>query len=365
MTVNVKQIAAVCVVGLAMSAPAHAQFGGLKGIADKAKQVTDTAKKAEAAVDSLVFTEAEERQIGSEISTRLRNKYGVVQDRDVHRYVALVGGALAQASSRPGLRWTFIVLDTDGVNAFAAPGGFIHVTKGALALIKNEAELADVLGHEIGHVTEKHTISAIQKSKSISLGASATRSRVIEGAVEVGYTSVFENAFDRDDEVASDRIGITLANKVGYAPTGMAAFLTRLADRNKDLKERSGMFASHPEAKARLDDLNRTISGSKLTAKALVEPRYTTTITFVSVPVNAVKQAAPASSASAGQSGGGRLGMSNLNSLGRDRSSDGTVSSAGSRGVNPDRDSAGGPVKTLVAVTVSAAEIAAFRKGIS
>ena len=66
------------------------------------------------------------------------------------------------------MNWEFIVLDTDGVNAFAAPGGIIHVTRGALGLAKTEAELAGVLGHEITHVTEKHTIGSIQKSKQLS-----------------------------------------------------------------------------------------------------------------------------------------------------------------------------------------------------
>src|SRR5688572_32968577 len=78
---------------------------------------------------------------------------------------------MTQASSRPDLKWEFIVLDTDGVNAFATPGGLVHVTRGALGLIKNEAELAGVLGHEIAHVTAKHTVRSIQKNKLVSLGA--------------------------------------------------------------------------------------------------------------------------------------------------------------------------------------------------
>jgi predicted Zn-dependent protease len=366
MTTKTARIVGTCLVGLAIAVPAHAQLGGLGRIVDKAKEGKEALDKGMKTWDDLTITPEEERQMGSEISTRLRNKYGVVQDRAVHRYVTLVGSALAQESSRASLRWTFVVLDTDGVNAFAAPGGFVHVTKGALALIKNEAELADVLGHEIAHVSEQHTIKAIKKSKWVSTGATVTRSQVLAEATERAYAAVLENSFDRGDEIAADRIGITLANKVGYAPQGLAAFLTRLADRNKDLKERSGMFASHPEAKARLDDLARTISGAKLTAAALVAPRYGQSITFTSVPVTAVKQAAAAPAAgSKPESGGGRMGMSNLTSLGRDRSSNDTVSSAGSRGVNPDRDAAGGPVKALVAVTVSAAEIATFRKGIS
>ncbi len=87
-------------------------------------------------------------QLGAEVSQRIRARYGVVQNQAAHRYVALVGTALAQVSSRPDLAWKFIVLDTDAVNAFAAPGGFVHITKGALANLKSESELAGVLGHE-------------------------------------------------------------------------------------------------------------------------------------------------------------------------------------------------------------------------
>jgi predicted Zn-dependent protease len=350
-------LAAVLTVVLAGHSPAFAQFGSLGKALDKAKEVKETA-------DSLTFTDQEEQQIGSEISVKLRDRYGVVQDPAVHKYVALVGTTLAKASTRPNLRWTFIVLDTDGVNAFAAPGGFIHVTKGALALIQNEAELADVLAHEIAHVTEKHTIDAIKKSNVMSTAAKATRREVLSEFTERAYAAVLENNFDRGDENESDRIGVTLANKAGWAPTGLAAFLSRLADRNKDVKERSGVFASHPETKARLSELSKTIASAKLTASALVAARYTQAITYKPVPVTAVPQGASPSAASTSKpSGGGRFGVGNLTALGREK--DSSVSSAGSRGVNPDRDAKGGPNKTLVAVSVSAAELAAFRKGIT
>lgn len=358
MTRNLMMTAVACVV---WAAPAAAQFGGIGKAIERGQKVTDT-------LQSLTFSETEERQIGSDISVKLREKYGVVQDPGVHRYVTLVGRVVAAGSSRANAPWTFVVLDTDGVNAFAAPGGFIHITRGALALIRNEAELAGVLAHEILHVTEKHTLNAIRKSKSMEAVASSSRSEIVREASTRAYESVLENSFDRGDELAADKGGAILANTAGYAPTGLAAFLTRLADRNKALTERSGMFASHPEVKARQDGLSSAIRSGKLTAAALVTPRYSATITFQPVAVAAVSQAAasaPATATPAPSSGGGRLGLSGLSGLGRDRSSSDTVSSAGSRGVNPDRDAAGGPVKTLVTVSVSAAEIAEFRKGIS
>ena len=135
------------------------------------------------------------RSSAQQVSEKIRTRYGVVQDASVHRYVGLVGIALAQGSTRPALPWTFIVLDTDGVNAFAAPGGYVHITRGALALIKNEAELAGVLGHEIIHVTEKHTIRAIQKSQAVQMGAAETLSgsaALMQRAVTATYDNIVE-----------------------------------------------------------------------------------------------------------------------------------------------------------------------------
>ena len=345
----------IVIVLLSAASPVDAQFGSL---GSKLGKVAD-------AVQELTFSESEEVMLGSDISTKLRDKYGVVQDPAVHKYVTLVGAVLASASSRPNLKWTFVVLDTDGVNAFAAPGGFVHITRGALALIQNEAELADVLGHEIGHVTAKHTINAIQKSKTVSAGAQASGREKVARFAELGYETVLENNFDRKQEMEADKIGVTLANSAGYAPTGLSAFLTRLSDRNKNLKDRSGLFASHPETKARLDGLKAVISSGKLAAPALVAARYSQSISYQPVPVGAVGPTAGGSPAQSSSSSSGKLGLGGMAGLGREKSSDQTVSSAGSRGVNPDRDAAGGPVKTLVAVSVTPAEVAGFKKGIS
>jgi predicted Zn-dependent protease len=355
-----KRIALFAVAVMLVAGAAFAQIPRLPG--------ADKLKGAQKALDDLTFTEEEERTLGQDISAKLRDKYGVVQDRNVHKYVTLVGQVLASASSRPRLPWTFIVLDTDGVNAFAAPGGFVHITKGALALIQNEAELADVLGHEIVHVTAKHTLNAIRKSKGLGLGASASRSQVVQAAANRGYEMVIENAFDRSEEEQSDKEGVALANKAGYAPAGLGAFLARLADRNKNLKERSGVFSSHRDTQTRLDALKRAISSQKLAATALVAARYDQAINFTLLPIDKIPQAAPPAPGQQAQSqqktgGSGAFGLGGLSALKGGKSND-TVSSAASRGVNPDRDARGGPNKGVVVVAVTAAEIAEFRKGI-
>ncbi|HVB38702.1 MAG TPA: M48 family metalloprotease, partial [Vicinamibacterales bacterium] len=140
------------VLGLAflgLCTPAYAQFGSLL---HKAEQLG-----AAGQLEQLSLTQQEEIQLGEQVSAKIRARFGVVQDPAVTTYVTEVGMLLARASNRPNLPWQFIVLDTDGVNAFAAPGGIVHITRGALGLIQNEAELAGVLGHEITHVADKHT----------------------------------------------------------------------------------------------------------------------------------------------------------------------------------------------------------------
>jgi beta-barrel assembly-enhancing protease len=354
------------VVGAAPTGMAEAQVGSVLGRAAKAKNTVDQAR-------DLIITEKEEVAMGAAISEKLRQKYGVVQNQAVHKYVTLVGRVVASSSAKPNLTWHFVVLDTDGVNAFAAPGGYVHITRGALALIRNESELAGVLGHEIAHVTEQHTIKAIKKSKWVDAGAGAlTQNQLLDRFTQAAYENIVENGFDRDDENESDELGLKMANGAGYAPTGLGAFLTKLAERNKDLKERSGAFASHPETRSRLDRLKNQITKDKLTGSATVAARYTSTITYKPIPVTAVVTVAAGAAPKAAdadaekKSGGSRFGVGSLTSkLGGEKTSDATVASAGSRGVNPDRDAKGGSNPRVISVTVTAADLAAFRAGIA
>src|SRR5215510_507572 len=187
---------------LTFSVPAFAQLGGIGGALKKAQE-------SKQKVDDLTISDAEERQIGEDVSTKIRQRFGVVQDPAIHKYITLLGTTLAKESERPNLNWTFVVLDTDGVNAFASPGGIIHVTRGALGLARNEAELAGVIGHEIGHVTRKHAINAIKKSKAVQIGTSAAaRNTMLDQLANRAYEMVLENKFDRGDELDADKVGV-------------------------------------------------------------------------------------------------------------------------------------------------------------
>ena len=363
--------------------PAQAQLGGLS---DRLKQ----AQEAKAKVDKfdLRMSEADERKLGEQVSLRLRQEFGVYQDREVAKYVALVGRVLAQESSRPGLDWQFIVLDTDGVNAFASPGGLVHITRGALGLVRNEAELAGVLGHEITHVTAKHTVHAIQKSKAVSLTAGEVGSSgglaqsVVSRLAEAAYSNIINNKFDRNDEVESDKVGIGLANRAGYAPGALSDVLKRLEDRNKNQEQPNGMFASHPLIKDRVENIAKVIRDDKLTASAKVTTRYTKYITFEAKPLSEVPVIAGARGLTGGDSKdskdakdqdkkaepkkkGGLLGKVGLTS-GSQAQNTQTVASAGARGLGqPDRDAKGGSNPNKVDMAVTPTDVAEFKKGIA
>jgi len=383
----------VCLVGGA--APAHAQFGSLS---DKLKQAQKAKDDLDKKTAEIRISDADERKLGEDVSAKLRQDFGVYQDKAVTKYVSLVGKVLAQASTRPHLDWQFIVLDTDGVNAFASPGGIIHVTRGLLGLVKNEAELAGVLGHEITHVTAKHTVRAIQKNKVVSLtaqevgGSAGLSDSVISTLGSAAYKTIISNAFDRDDEVEADRVGVGLANKAGYAPHGLSDVLKRLAERNKNQDQPNGLFASHPLIKDRLDNIASTITQNKLVASATVAPRFSKEITFTAKPLADIpvidgtrgltggdskstkdandkdpkaKDAKEAEPKPQPKQKGGLLGKIGLTGGSQSQNSQ-TVASAGARGLGqPDRDAKGGTNPTRVAIIINPADLAEFKKGIA
>jgi predicted Zn-dependent protease len=371
--------AAFLVALLLGATPAFAQLGKLGEITRRAEQV-------QKATDIRV-SEQEERELGDRVSASVRSEFGVLQDAALTKYVALVGNVLAKSSSRPDLKWEFIVLDTDGVNAFAAPGGIVHITKGALGLIKNEAELAGVLGHEISHITRKHTANAVQRSKGTKLVTEEAGSHTSYWFTQVAdlvYDNLVEKGWDRGDEDDADQEGVRLANKAGYNPAGLGSFLQKLMDRNKDYKgsKPNGLFATHPDTRDRIAKLAKQIKTEQLAAAAMGAARYASNVKFEATPVSAV---ALSTSDAKGVAGAGSAapkeepkkqekksgmfgGLTNTLSTGKQKESTQASASAGGRAVDPtrpDRFSAGGGNPNKVPVAISAAELEAFRKGIA
>jgi predicted Zn-dependent protease len=373
-------LSAFFVIGTA--SPARAQLGGL----GKLKKIGDKAADAKQKVDDLTFSAQEERQLGEQVSAKLRDHFGVYQNEAVTKYVSLVGTALAQASSRPTLDWRFIVLDTDGVNAYAAPGGLVHITRGLLGLMKSESELAGVLGHEITHVSDEHTIKAIRRSKGITMstdqaGSGSYRNELIAKVADKAIQTVFNGEWSRDDEDDADRVGVRVANKLGYASNGMVEVLKKIDARNGGREDRNGLFASHPATKDRIESLEKQIKNEKLTATATVESRYKQNITFDAKPVSEIAMDVEGA---AGLASGdkkktddkkadekktdepkkNKFGLSSITG-GKQTQASQQTASAGARGGLPDRDATGGPNKSPLGVKITAAELEAFKKGIA
>jgi len=344
---------------------AHAQI--LKGI-------RDTITKADAKLKDIEMTDDEEATIGEQISIKIRQKYGVAQDPQIHKYVNLVGTVLAKKSSRSSLPWQFVVLDTDGVNAFAAPGGYIHITRGALAMMQSESELAGVLAHEIAHVTRKHTIKAIQKGKLVQMGANETsiknNPQVLQRMVDEGYKVVFDG-FGRAEELESDTDALGLVTQVGYAPSGLPKFLTTIQQRNKDSDQRQGLFASHPEMMERLEKLNAAVTGNPTDASATLEARYTSNVKYAAVPIGVLAIVADASAQppepkkeEPQEKKPSRFSLSKIKnplaSGSEAKQSNAVTGSAASRGVDRERLAKGGSNGNKVAVVITDAEVAMF-----
>ena len=369
---------------LVAAPPAYAQFGKLGEIERRVSQAQKIA--------DLNVSEQEERQLGERVSATVRSEFGVMQDAELTKYVTLVGTVLTKASTRPDLKWEFVVLDTEGVNAFAAPGGLVHITKGALGLIKNEAELAGVLGHEIAHITKKHTVNAIKKNKAVKLTTEEAGSRssfyytMLADAV---YDNIVEQGFDRGDEDDADQEGARLANKAGYNPVGLTNFLQKLIDRNKALKGSSkpnGLFSTHPDTKDRIEKVTKQIKTEKLSASAMGETRYASSVHLAAKPATEIalttsadakgltgagataKKEPPKEEKKEEKKGGMFGGLSSRLSGGKQKESTQASASAGGRAVDParpDRFAAGGGNPNKVAVAVAAAELETFRKGIA
>ena len=260
----------------AVSAQAQFNLNKLKKAAEIALDVADT-------VDDFVFSEAEEVELGLAISNRLRARYGVAQDPEVTRYMSLVGTTVAQKSGRPSVPWQWIVLDSDIVNAFAAPGGYVHVTRGALAVIESEAEFAGVLAHEAAHVTRKHTLKALQKSMGMDLAqnqASFTAgSALFEAAADQAAKAVLAG-FGQAEELEADQVGIEIAARVGNQAAGLSNCLGSLNTLPSGSPSSSALFRSHPETDERIKKLDKTIRQDHLDGGVWLAERYAAQVIY-------------------------------------------------------------------------------------
>ncbi|HVY05722.1 MAG TPA: M48 family metalloprotease [Burkholderiales bacterium] len=205
--------------------------------------------------------EPEEIQIGQGMTETLLGARPLLDDPELQRYVNDIGVWVALQSDRPNLPWHFGVNDSDYINAFATPGGFIIVTKGMMKQLRNEAELAGVLGHEIAHVNQKHHLKALRTTALVNLlgeGVSAStdsKHAQLVKALSGPTKDLYARGLDKSDEFEADRIGVIFATRAGYDPYGLPAVLTTLASADPKDSYLALLYKTHPLPQARLDKL--------------------------------------------------------------------------------------------------------------
>ena len=204
-----------------------------------------------------LLSEAEELAIGQQMDTEIRREMGVYDDASLQRYVSDIGEQLARRSHRPNLPWSFTIVDSPAINAFALPGGYIYLTRGIMAYLDDESELAGVLGHEIGHVTARHAAQAYTRQAQIGVGLAilgifVPAAQPFSDLGAAGLSVLFLR-HDRNQELEADRLGVEYGSSIGYDPSGVPRFLATLA-RISALSERGipNWLSTHPDPGSRV-----------------------------------------------------------------------------------------------------------------
>ena len=220
----------------------------------------------------VTMSETQEVQTGRQEDVKVRQEYGVYDNKALQQYVNEVGQRLGKASHRPQLQYTYVVVDSPEINAFALPGGYIYVTRGILAYLNSEAELAAVLGHETGHVTARHGVQQMSAATAAGVGATlvgifvpALRNQAGDTAIGL-LGNVLLSGYGREHELEADKLGAEYLYRTGYDPQAMIKVIGVL--KNQELfdaevakaegrqpRSYHGVFASHPDADQRLQEV--------------------------------------------------------------------------------------------------------------
>jgi beta-barrel assembly-enhancing protease len=260
------------------------------GCADVQKAAEDAARRSgnerlaqtirgagTAAGGLLPISYEEEKTLGTAIAVQVvARSGGLVEQPGLIRYINLVGRGVALTSDRPDIPYYFAVLNDDSINAFAAPGGYVFVTRGLLRQIRNEAELAAVLGHEIGHISKKHILEVIQRTKVVAgvaeggLAYANQNPQQFKNVIDTAVKKLFDEGLDQDKETEADGLGAMYAQRVGYDPTAYVTLLTRLRGLKGDDR---AFFKTHPNFSTRITAVQDTIqsNGWKATGTLLTD----------------------------------------------------------------------------------------------
>ena len=261
-------------------------------------KIIDIGRQAVQQPSAKEFTQEDEIALGEAATASFLGASPLHKDASLQRYVNRVGKWVALHSDRTDLPWTFSVIDTETINAFALPGGSIIVSSGLLKRLGSESELAGVLAHEIAHVVKRHQLKAIQSGMQAdfwkNVGTSVAADRVKIGGGAVGSTvgnmakpyildaagnlikdGFFLRPLDRGLETEADQLAIVLATRAGYDPYGLVGALQMLAQ-YKGGGDAASIFSTHPSATDRIAELEKFVPTMESYTKQpqLLEARF-------------------------------------------------------------------------------------------
>ncbi|MDT8377191.1 MAG: M48 family metalloprotease [Mariprofundaceae bacterium] len=209
------------------------------------------------------ISDEEEIILGKRVAAKVIERYGIENAPEMTYYLNLITTTIAQRSDRPGIPYHVAILATDDVNAYACPGGYIFVTRGALNMVRDEAELAAVLAHEVSHVTERHIVNALRNSKLMQVGtevaaeAFRTPGPLLNQMTNFATEALFEG-LDKSDEYESDEKAVDYLDRVGYDYPAMYDVLKLLEVRRK-WGATKVLDKTHPTPSSRLQTLKSTV----------------------------------------------------------------------------------------------------------
>lgn len=208
----------------------------------------------------------QEIEIGQQNVAQINQQLPIVQDPEINRYLNVLGDSIARLTSRPDLPWTFYMVNSNEVNAFAVPGGFVYVNRGLVERTQRMDQLAGVLGHEIGHVVKRHSVKQMEQMQGANVGVtlacvltSVCNSQIAQAGINVAGGLVFSK-FSRNDEAEADEVGVQNVVRAGISPQGIPEMFRILIDeRQRSPSSVDLWFATHPTEESRIADTENMI----------------------------------------------------------------------------------------------------------
>ncbi|HST62045.1 MAG TPA: M48 family metallopeptidase, partial [Longimicrobium sp.] len=210
----------------------------------------------------------QEVQIGAQYSQQINRQMPMLNDQATLNYVNQIGQQIAQIADPRGIRYNFYVVNSDVVNAFALPGGYVYINRGIIERADNVSELAGVLAHEVGHVAERHSIEQLQRAQNANLGLNVlygvllgrNPSGVEQAGIQVGGSAVFAG-YTRDAEREADAVAVGYMMRAGYNPNGLPSFFQELLELQQRQPGRvQQWFATHPTTQERVANTQAAIA---------------------------------------------------------------------------------------------------------